>query len=151
MCVCVELAVDAAARWKQVPAMLGKGFQSILDQQLLAVLLWSASLIQSQGVSHCLLWAEPCNLQGLGSFFVPVVCRKSALERIAMPRSNGTSSTSSVQAPTSSSVTAAKPRRASVVPFTSTRMRPTAPPSQSPSQATGAVTLSATPAAGMSR
>ena len=70
-----------------------------------------------------------------------------------MPRSNGTSSTSSAQAPTSSSAGAAKPKRASVVPFTSTRMRPTAPPSQTPSQgpsqATGA--HSATPAAGMFR
>ncbi|KAL0019400.1 hypothetical protein WJX77_008137 [Trebouxia sp. C0004] len=77
--------------------------------------------------------------------------RKSALERIQLPQQNGTAAASSTRIPVSNPVTAAKPRRASVVPFTSSRMKPNASSSESPAQnpAQGE-TPSVTPAAGPS-
>ncbi len=77
-----------------------------------------------------------------------VPCRKSALERIQLPQQNGTSPASSARTPVTNPAAAAKPRRASVVPFTSSRMKPNASSSQVPAQTpTQAETPSVTPAA----
>ena len=79
--------------------------------------------------------------------FVP--CRKSALERIQLPQQNGTAPASSARTPVTNPAAASKPRRASVVPFTSTRMKPIASSSQTPAQTpTQADTPNVTPAAG---
>lgn len=91
---------------------------------------------------HAPKFASPATAEGSG--------RKSALERLARPQQNGTASPSGASTP----ATAGKPRRASVVPFTSTRMRPHAPSSQTPSQsqppaASGAETSGVTPVAGL--
>ena len=78
-----------------------------------------------------------------------VPCRKSALERIQLPQQNGTSPASSARTPVTNPAAVAKPRQASVVPFTTTRMKPNASSFQTPAQTpTQAETPSVTPAAG---
>ncbi|KAA6420472.1 MAG: hypothetical protein FRX49_09633 [Trebouxia sp. A1-2] len=90
---------------------------------------------------HAPKFASPATSEGTGP-------RKSALERIQLPQ---TSPASSARTPVSNPATAAKPRRASVVPFTSSRLKPSASSSQSPAQTPSqAETPSVTPAAGPS-
>lgn len=93
---------------------------------------------------HAPKFASPATSESAGP-------RKSALERIQLPQQNGTPVASSGRTPASTPAAATKPRRASVVPFTTSRMKPNASSSQTPAQTPAqAETPSVTPAAGPS-